>query len=42
VQRGINSTPTLIVNGQPIVGVPEYEQLRSVIEAMAATAGLPT
>jgi protein-disulfide isomerase len=41
VQRGINSTPTLIVNGQPIVGVPEYEQLKSVIEGLAAAAGVP-
>ena len=32
---GIISTPTLVVNGQPIVGVPQYEQLATLIQQLA-------
>ncbi len=35
---GVNSTPTLIVNGQSIVGVPQYDQLAGLIRQLAATA----
>jgi protein-disulfide isomerase len=35
---GISSTPTLLVNGQPVVGVPEYEQLAALIRQLAAQA----
>ena len=35
---GISSTPTLMVNGQPIVGVPEYEPLAALIRQLAAEA----
>jgi protein-disulfide isomerase len=36
VASGIASTPTLIVNDQRIVGVPEYEQLAALIRHLAA------
>jgi protein-disulfide isomerase len=35
---GISSTPTLIVNGQPIVGVPDYGQLAALIRQLAGQA----
>jgi protein-disulfide isomerase len=35
---GVNSTPTLLVNGQPIVGVPKYEQLAAMIRSLATAA----
>ena len=35
---GVNSTPTLIVNGQSIVGVPQYDQLAALIRQLAAEA----
>lgn len=35
---GVNSTPTLIVNGQSIVGVPQYDQLAGLIRQLAAAA----
>ena len=40
---GISSTPTLLVNGQPVVGVPEYEPLAALIRQLAAeaTAAVP-
>ena len=38
---GVSSTPTLIVNGQSIVGVPQYDQLAGLIRQLAA-AGSPT
>lgn len=37
VSAGINSTPTLIVNGQSIVGVPKYDQLAALIRQLAAS-----
>ena len=33
---GIQSTPTLMVNGQAVVGVPQYEQLAALIRQLAA------
>jgi protein-disulfide isomerase len=33
---GIRSTPTLVVNGQRIVGVPDYAQLAALIRQLAA------
>jgi protein-disulfide isomerase len=36
--RGISSTPTLIVNGQRIVGVPNFEQLAGLIRQLAGGA----
>jgi protein-disulfide isomerase len=33
---GIQSTPTLVVNGQRIVGVPQYAQLADLIRQLAA------
>lgn len=33
---GIQSTPTLVVNGQAVVGVPEYSQLATLIRQLAA------
>ena len=40
---GISSTPTLLVNGQPVVGVPAYEQLAALIRQLAtqATPAIP-
>jgi protein-disulfide isomerase len=35
---GVNSTPTLIVNGQSAVGVPNYDQLAGLIRQLAAAA----
>lgn len=35
---GITSTPTLLVNGQPVVGVPEFEPLAALIRQLAAEA----
>lgn len=32
---GINSTPTLVVNGQKVVGVPNYDELAALIRSMA-------
>jgi protein-disulfide isomerase len=36
---GINSTPTLKVNGQVLVGVPEAAKLRALISQLATKAG---
>ena len=33
---GIQSTPTLMVNGQAVVGVPPYDQLATLIRSLAA------
>ena len=33
---GIRSTPTLLVNGRPVVGVPQYEELAALIRVLAA------
>jgi protein-disulfide isomerase len=38
VAAGISSTPTLVVNGQSIVGVPAYDQLAQRIRQLAAAA----
>jgi protein-disulfide isomerase len=35
---GISSTPTLVLNGKAVVGVPAYDQLRTVITNLAASA----
>lgn len=34
-RRGVQATPTLFVNGQKIEGVPDFNQLRRIIEAAA-------
>ena len=34
---GIQSTPTLVINGQSVVGVPDYDQLAALIRALAAS-----
>jgi protein-disulfide isomerase len=39
--RGVSSTPTLIVNGQAVVGVPNYDQLSEMIRSMAAARPSP-
>jgi len=38
---GIRSTPTLVVNGQVIVGVPDYETLAALIRRLAAAPSAP-
>jgi protein-disulfide isomerase len=38
---GVNSTPTLLVNGQAIKGVPDYDQLAALIRQLAAAASPP-
>ena len=35
---GISSTPTLVLNGKAVVGVPTYDQLRTAITNLAASA----
>lgn len=35
---GIGSTPTLLVNGQKVVGVPDYAQLAALIRSLASPA----
>jgi protein-disulfide isomerase len=39
--KGVSSTPTLIVNGQPVVGVPGYEQLSALIRSLAGGSASP-
>jgi protein-disulfide isomerase len=39
--QGINRTPTLVVNGQAVVGVPSYDQLAGLIRSMATVAPAP-
>ncbi len=36
IGAGIQSTPTLVVNGQSVVGVPQYEQLAALIRDLGA------
>jgi protein-disulfide isomerase len=36
---GINSTPTLVVNGQHFAGVPNYDELAALIRQLAASPG---
>lgn len=40
--RGVNSTPTLFVNGEIMRGVPEWEALSAAIRAAAASSPEPT
>ncbi len=39
--QGVRSTPTLVVNGQPVVGVPSYDQLAGLIRSLASAAPSP-
>ena len=39
--QGIQSTPTLIVNGQKVVGVPDYETLAAQIRELAGQSASP-
>jgi len=39
--QGINRTPTLVVNGQAVVGVPSYDQLAGLIRSMATASPAP-
>lgn len=36
---GLNSTPTLVINGQSFAGVPNYDQLAARIRQLAASPG---
>jgi protein-disulfide isomerase len=38
LSAGVASTPTLVINGQTVVGVPDYVQLRDLIERLAGAA----
>jgi protein-disulfide isomerase len=38
VADGISSTPTLVVNGQRMVGVPKYDELANLIRQLASPA----
>lgn len=40
--KGINSTPTLVINGQSMVGVPNYDQLAARIRALAGASPAPS
>lgn len=42
VAAGVNSTPTLVVNGQSMVGVPDYAKLAGLIRQLAASAAPAT
>jgi len=37
VAAGINSTPTLVINGQRIVGVPKYDDVANLIRQLAGS-----
>ena len=37
VADGVSSTPTLVVNGQRVVGVPKYDDLANLIRQLAAS-----
>jgi protein-disulfide isomerase len=39
LSSGIDRTPTLIVNGEKIVGVPQYSDLAATIQELAASPG---
>lgn len=39
---GINSTPTLVVNGERIVGVPAYADLAALIDRLAGQSPAPS
>ena len=39
--RGISSTPTLLVNGQAVVGVPNYDTLAAMIHSLAGSSASP-
>jgi len=41
-EKGVQKTPTLIVNGQKIEGVPTWEMLRQVIDGAAAIVPVPS
>jgi len=41
IGQGIQSTPTLIVNGQKVVGVPDYDTLAAQIRTLAGAAASP-
>jgi protein-disulfide isomerase len=38
IAQGIQSTPTLVINGQKVVGVPDYDQLSAMIRGLASQA----
>jgi protein-disulfide isomerase len=42
VSAGVNSTPTLVINGQSMVGVPDYTKLADLIRQLAASAAPAT
>jgi protein-disulfide isomerase len=39
--QGISSTPTLLMNGQAIVGVPDYDRLAALIRSLAGPSASP-
>jgi protein-disulfide isomerase len=39
--HAVRSTPTLLVNGQPVVGVPNYDQLAALIRSAAGPSTSP-
>jgi protein-disulfide isomerase len=39
VAAGINQTPTLVINGQKVVGVPRYDELANLIRQLAGSPG---
>jgi protein-disulfide isomerase len=38
LSAGINSTPTLVINGQAVAGVPDFAKLEALIQQLAAAA----
>jgi protein-disulfide isomerase len=37
VAAGINSTPTLVINGQRIVGLPKYDEVANLIRQLSSS-----
>jgi protein-disulfide isomerase len=40
--QGLTSTPTLVINGQSMVGVPDYDRLAGLIRSLAPAAPSPS
>ena len=41
-RRGVNSTPTFFVNGRPLRGALNYDELKAAVDAAAAAAPAPS
>jgi len=41
VRMGVNSTPTVIVNGRMYPGVQPYDKLKALVDSLSAAAPTP-